>query len=448
MAAEDTGTGPPPPARHVEVVSRPAPPPSWRMPSRRQFLRAAAATAAAGPAIAAASRAALTRAAADPRAGVQDDEPFWDLVRAQYLIPADRLFLNPATLGPQPRAVVDAVLEHTRRTAETFPPHADWDGLKGAVGRLIGADPAGLVFPRNTTEAMSFVANGLELGPGDEVLTTDHEHIGGVCCWELLEARRGVKLTRLKLPVPATDAREIVALFRDAITPRTRVVSVSHVTFTNGTLLPVRALAELCAERGVICVVDGAHPPGMVRVDLAALDPIDFYASSLHKWIGAPQGTGLLWMAERWRTRLWPTLASGGWDDLSLGAHRFNHLGTLDESRLAGLAAAVDLHLAIGAERIERRNRFLRRRLHDALAAVPRVRITSPADEALVAGMVSFAVEGMDALALQRRLAERGNVRTRVISEYGFGWMRLSPHIYNTTGEVDRVARLIAEEIR
>lgn len=421
------------------------------MPDRRSFIAALPGALAATSAVLAGRSGhdpgRLAAALRSPGAGAQDDEPFWALVRAAHLIPEDRLFLNPATLGPQPRVVVDAVIEHTRRTAATYPPPTDWDGLKTRVGALIGADPAGLVFPRNTTEAMNFVANGLELGPGDEVLTTDHEHIGGVCCWELLAARRGVTLTRVPLPVPADSADEIAGRFRHAITPRTRVISISHVTFTNGTVLPVRALADLCAERGLVCVVDGAHPPGMMRVDLASLGPVDFYASSPHKWLGAPQGTGLLWMAQRWRTRLWPTLASGGWDDLALGAHRFNHLGTLDESRLAGLDAAVRFHMEIGPERIERRNRFLRRRLHAALAGVPRVRIASPTDEVLVAGMVSFSADGVDSLALQRRLAERANVRSRVIGEYDYGWMRLAPHMYNTPEEVDRVVELIREEI-
>lgn len=342
--------------------------------------------------------------------------------------------------------VVDAVMEHTRRTAETYPPATDWEALKQEVGALVSADPAGLVFPRNTTEAMNFVAQGLELSAGDEVLTTDHEHVGGLCCWQLLQARRGVSLRQLPLPVPATSSEEIVDLFRRAITPRTRVISVSHVTFTNGTLLPIREIVALCRERGIIAVVDGAHPPGMIRVDMEELGPPDFYASSPHKWLGAPQGTGLLWIREDWRERLWPTEASGGWDDLSLGAHRFNHLGTLDESRLAGLRAAVGLHGVIGPDRVEGRTRYLRRRLHESLADLPGIRIASPADDTLVAGMVSFQLSGIESLELQRRLGRAGNIRSRVVSEYDYGWMRLSPHIYNTEDELDRVVGLIERE--
>lgn len=381
-------------------------------------------------------------ALADELTTVGGGDP-WDVVRAAFMIPDDRIYLNVGTLGPQPRVVVDAVVEHTRRVAMTYPPQADWAGLKQRVGALLSADADGFVFPRNTTEAMSFVANGLELTSGDEVLTTMHEHIGGLCCWQLIAARRGVQLRQLELPVPATSADELVDVFRSALGPRTRVVSVSHVTFTNGTIMPVARIAAMCRERGIVCVVDGAHPPGMIRVDLRAIDA-DFYASSPHKWLGAPQGTGLLYMREEWRTRLWPTLASGGWDDVALGAQRFNHMGTLDESRLAGLDAAVRLHQTIGTDAIEARIRELDSMLLAALADVPRLRIVSPRDPALGVGLISFNVDGVDSLELQRRLAERGNVRTRVVSEYGYGWMRLSPHVYNTAGEIERVVSLIS----
>lgn len=366
----------------------------------------------------------------------------WDVVRAAFLIPDDRVYLNVGTLGPQPRVVVDAVIEHTRRVATTFPPATDWDALKARVGALLNGDPEGFVFPRNTTEAMNFVANGLELDAGDEVLTTLHEHIGGLCCWELIAARRGVQLRQIELPVPAASSEQLVKVFRNAITPRTRVISVSHVTFTNGTIMPVREIAALCRERGIICVIDGAHPPGMIRVDLRAIDA-DFYASSPHKWLCAPQGTGLLYVRDEWRTRLWPTLASGGWNDTALGAHRLNHLGTMDESRLAGLDAALRLHETIGTDAIEARIRELDALLLAGLAELPRVRVVSPRDPTLGVGLISFTVDGIESLELQRRLGEK-NVRTRVVSEYGYGWMRLSPHIYTSESEIHAVVEMIA----
>jgi isopenicillin-N epimerase len=385
--------------------------------------------------------------ALDERVRTVSGEELWELVRAAFLVPRDRIYLNVGTLGVQPRVVLDAVLEHTRRVALSYPPGVQWDTLKQHVAELLNGDPAGFVFPRNTTEAMNFVANGLELGAGDEVLTTTHEHIGGLCCWQLLAARRGIALRQLDVPAPATSAGDLVDLFRRALSSRTRVVSVSHVTFTNGTVMPVREIAAMCRQRGVICVVDGAHPPGMMRVDLRSIDA-DFYASSPHKWLCAPQGSGLLYLREEWRTKLWPTLASGDWNNTQLGAHRFNHLGTFDESRLAGLDAAILFQQTIGTDRIEARVRELRRRLLDGLAAIPRVRIMSPRDDALGAGMVAFSVDSIESLVLQQRLAETANVRTRVIGEYGYGWMRLSPHIYTAPGELDRVVGLIADLAR
>jgi isopenicillin-N epimerase len=379
--------------------------------------------------------------------GAPDDEAFWAVVRRQFLIPPDRIYLNNGTLGPPPAVVVDAVAEHARRVARTYPPGVAWDDLKGATAALLGGDSEGFVFPRNTTEGVSFVANGLEIGADDEIVTTDHEHIGGLEPWRLVSARRGAALRVASLPATPASPDELVDALWGAVTPATSVMAVSHVTFTTGTVLPVGELARRCADRGITLAVDGAHPPGMMRVDLGVVGG-DFYASSPHKWLLAPQGTGLLYLTEPWREALWPTLASGGWDDRTLGAHRLNHLGTFDESRLAGLLAALEFMRALGMDRVEGRVRHLRRRLHDGLVGIGGVRVVTPADEVLSAGMASFVIEGVDPLDLQAHLSRIANVRTRVISEYGYGYMRLSTHVYNRPGEIDRVLDLLDNATR
>lgn len=379
--------------------------------------------------------------------GAQDDEAFWDLVRGQFLIPQGRIYLNNGTLGPSPSVVVDAVIEHTRRVAQTFPPGVSWDDLKEALADFLGGDAEGFVFPRNTTEAMNFVANGIDLEEGDEVVSTDHEHIGGLEPWRLVTRRRRASLTIVSLPVPALSEDELLEAVWSAVTPRTRVVCVSHLTFTTGTILPIPALALRCRDAGVILAVDGAHPPGMMELDLADVAG-DFYASSPHKWLLAPQGTGLLYITEAWRERIWPTLASGGWDDLSLGAHRLNHMGTMDESRLAGLLASVEFLRAVGMERVEARVRYLRRTLEDGLRSIPGVFVATPEAEHLKAGMVSFRLNGVESASLQGHLSRTANVRTRVIGEYDYGWMRLSTHVYNSPAELERVLEILSEVAR
>ena len=375
--------------------------------------------------------------------GAPTDEPFWGLVRAQFLIPPDRIYLNNGTLGPPPHIVADAVTEHTRRVAMTYPPGVAWDDLKQSLSSLLGGDADGFVFPRNTTEAMNFVAHGIELAPGDEVLTTDHEHIGGLEPWRLVTTRQGLPLRVVALPVPALSPDELLEAVWSGVTDRTRVMCVSHLTFTTGTILPIRELADRCAERGIVLAVDGAHPPGMMRLDLGELGG-DFYASSPHKWLLAPQGTGLLYISEGWRERLWPTLASGGWDDLSLGAQRFNHMGTMDESRLAGLLAACEFFLAIGMDRVEGRVRYLQGLLQDGLASISGVSLTTPSDNNMRAAMISFQIEGVESSALQGHLSRTARIRTRVIGEYDYGWMRLSTHIYNGPDEIERVLELLS----
>lgn len=375
--------------------------------------------------------------------GAPTDEPFWGLVRAQFLIPPERIYLNNGTLGPSPHIVVDAVTEHTRRVAMTYPPGVAWDDLKQSLSSLLGGDADGFVFPRNTTEAMNFVAHGIELAPGDEVLTTDHEHIGGLEPWRLVTTRQGLPLRVVALPVPALSPDELLEAVWSGVTDRTRVMCVSHLTFTTGTILPIRELADRCAERGIVLAVDGAHPPGMMRLDLGELGG-DFYASSPHKWLLAPQGTGLLYISEGWRERLWPTLASGGWDDLSLGAQRFNHMGTMDESRLAGLLAACEFFLAIGMDRVEGRVRYLQGLLQDGLASISGVTLATPSDNNMRAAMISFQIEGVESSALQGHLSRTARIRTRVIGEYDYGWMRLSTHIYNGPDEIERVLELLS----
>lgn len=364
----------------------------------------------------------------------------WNRVRDLFMIPRDRIYLNVGTLGAQPRTVVHATEDATRRVAESLPPGVPWDAIKQKTAALIDCDPAGLVFPRNTTESMNFIANGLDYREGDHIITTNHEHIGGLSCWELVAARFRLQLTQVNIGTAPTDPEEVFARIKAAITPRTRVISISHVNFTTGFIMPVRPIVELCRQRGIISVIDGAHPPGLMAMSVRQLDP-DFYAGSPHKWLLAPQGTGLLWMREEWRTKLWPSVASGDWNKKELGAHRFNHMGTLDESRFTGLLAALEFFEIVGPSRIYARIEQLRHTMLSALADIRGIQLATP--HLYAAGMVSFKHPRISSLDLQKKLAEK-NIRTRVISEYNYGWMRLSAHVYNTVDELARVVELIA----
>jgi selenocysteine lyase/cysteine desulfurase len=376
------------------------------------------------------------------------DEEYWRLVRSQFLISPRGVYFNTGTIGASPRPVVDAVVEHLRAFETVFDARGfDGAALRRSTATLVGAPPQTLVFTRNTTESMNYVANGLDLAPGDEILMTTHEHVGGMCPWQLVARRRNLTLTQFPLPVPPRSAGQIVDAWRERITPRTRVMMISHVLFTNGLIQPLRELCALARERGIVTAVDGAHGPGLLRLDLAA-SGCDFYCASPHKWLLAPKGSGLLYIAEPWLDRLWPTIASGGWDDLSIKGERFDHKGTLNESLLVGFQAAVDFNGTIGQDRVWARCRELGERLYAGLSRINGVTLTSATDAAIRAPLVSFTLRGWTTPDLIRALWERGPVRVRHVAEYDYGWVRMSTHVYNSPEEVDRVLGIVEELAR
>jgi isopenicillin-N epimerase len=417
---------------------------------RRAFVRSAAL---AGAALAFPGAEWLDRIRADEApdplrplpASAPDDEAYWRMVRSQFLISPRGIYFNTGTVGASPRTVLDAVVRHMTAFETVFDAEGvDLEALRRSVGTLLGAPPHTLAFTRNTTEAMSWIAGGLDFRPGDEVVMTTHEHVGGMCAWQAAARRHGLVFTQFPLPVPPASDGQILDAWRHAITPRTRVLMISHVLFTNGLIQPVKALCALARERGILTAIDGAHPPGMLRVNLADLG-CDFYASSPHKWLLAPKGSGLLYVSEPWLDRLWPTIVSGGWDTLQDKALRFDRKGTVNDSLYAGFQAAVDFHNLIGPERVERRIRWLGDRLYDGLSPIAGVRLKSAGDPAIRAPMVSFTVDGWTTDDLIKALWERALVRVRHVAEYDYHWVRLSTHVYNSPDEVDRVVNLIAE---
>ncbi len=428
--------------------------------SRRVFLgRSAAAGAAAlafsRDALAFPGSQALAQPPFAPAAGDPDAAVF-AAARKRFLFSEDVTYCNTGTLGASPRDVVSVMTSHLERLERELPDwpyfQADGEPLTGyqqlvdartKIGAFINAKPEEIALVQNATMGMSFVANGLTLEAGDEIVTTDMEHSGGIGSWRLRAKRHGVIVKELPLgPASQAGPEAIVKLFADAITPRTRVMMFSHITSGQGILMPALELCALARERGVLSVVDGAQVIGQRRLDVKALG-CDAYVTSPHKWLLAPKGTGILYIRREVQARLFVTLASGRLDDDEAGAFRFMQYGTGSVPVVDGLIAALQFIQAIGIDRIERWDLMLANRLRDGLARIPAAKLVSPPDRRLMSAITTFGVTGVTGRALQDALWAK-KIRVRAQGQTVDRPVRLSAHLYVSPADIDRVLETVA----
>jgi isopenicillin-N epimerase len=294
-----------------------------------------------------------------------NEEAYWNEWRKQFLIPADEVYLNNGTVGSSPMPVLRAVFDgynDTEKMAQSDPEdypiwgYGAWNEFRDPLAEFVGCTRDELALVRNATEANSYIANGLDMKPGDEVLMTDQEHPGGEHPWNLRAKRYGIVVKKITLPKPVPNAAAVLNLFNDAITPRTRVVFFSHITTVTGVVLPAKELCALARTRGILSAVDGAHVVGMMRLNVHEMG-CDMYTSSPHKWLQAPKGSGFLYVRDEVVDRLWNTIVTAGWDEPKLRAERFQRIGSSNVPSLWGLRAAVQLANQIGMDRIEKRHR-------------------------------------------------------------------------------------------
>jgi len=296
-----------------------------------------------------------------------NEDAYWSELRKQFLIPEDEVYLNNGTVGSSPAPILRAVFDgynETEKMAQQDPEdypiwgYAAWNEFRDPLAAFVGCKRDELALLRNATEANSYIANGIDMKAGDEVLMTDQEHPGGEHPWNLRAKRYGVVVKKVTLPKPVQNAAQVLNQFNDAITPRTRVMFFSHITTATGVVLPAKELCALARSKGILSAVDGAHVIGMMRLDVHELG-CDMYSSSQHKWLLAPKGSGFLYVRDEVIDRLWNTIATEGWDDPKIRAERFQRIGSSNVPSLWGLRAAIKLADDIGMNRIERRHRQL-----------------------------------------------------------------------------------------
>lgn len=374
-------------------------------------------------------------------------EPDWGELKRQFLLQPGLVHLNAASLGACPRSVVNARQE-AELALEANPAVLGYGALveqanavRARVAAFLGCALDEIALTHNTTDGMNLVAEGCDLREGDHILTTDHEHSGGMLCWETMAKRRRAILDRVALPAAPRDEDAILSRFELALTERTKIVSVSHVTYTTGLKLPVTRLSELLRPRGCLLVVDGAQAVGSIPVNMRELG-CDAYATSGHKWLLGPKGTGMLYIRRESRERIAPLrLASGP------GAYT-GATGVPDLPALIGLGAALDWLNSLGRDAVQKRLLELRRMIVTALEGMKDVRIVSPSPESgLATPIVSLHLPNHAGATVIERLRKQHHVCVKSVGRPSID-IRLSPHVYNSSEDVDRLAEALRTEMR
>lgn len=375
-------------------------------------------------------------------------EGYWNLVAGQFPLRAGKVPMNAANLCPSPRVVSERVTELIRDedadvsnpNRSKFDPLAAESRKKVAEHLGVSADEIALV--RNTSEANNTINNGVSLKPGDEVVLWDQNHQCNNMAWDVRAARHGFTIKRVNVPTTVKNPDEIVKLFEAALTPQTKVLSITYISNTTGMKLPAKALCGMARQRGIHAHLDGAQTWGYLKLDLKDIG-CDSYGASAHKWFMGPKQVGVLYVRQDRIPEIWPSIVSVGWNKDSLSARvaskKFETLGQRDDGGVSAVGTAVDFHRVIGFENVEARTTALATALKEGLAKMNKVKMITPMDPAMSGGVVISQMPELDRpkmSALVKDLYEKYG-----IAGAATGGLRLSPHIYNTMADIDQALR-------
>jgi isopenicillin-N epimerase len=374
-------------------------------------------------------------------------------MRDLFLLRPGVVYLNHGSFGACPRPVFDRYqawqreLEAEpveflgRRSAELM------RAARGALAAFVGADPDDLVFVPNATTGLNSVVRSLRLEPGDEVLATDHEYGALDRTWTFICEKRGARYVRRLLPLPIASAEEILDAVWSGVSDRTRVLFLSHVTSTTAVVLPVAELVRRARERGIVTVIDGAHAPGQIPLDLAALGA-DFYAGNCHKWMNAPKGSAFLYARRAMQPLLEPLVVSWGWRSDRPGPSRFvdeyEWQGTRDIAAYLTVPAAIEFMHEHDWPAVQRACHDLARAGRDRINAVTRLAPLTPAGDGWFGQMATVALPPCDHEALQRRLFDEFTIEIPTFSWNGGSYLRVSIQAYNDVSDVDALVHALS----
>jgi selenocysteine lyase/cysteine desulfurase len=369
------------------------------------------------------------------------DEAFWFPIQQAYPVDRSLVNLNNGGVAPSPSVVLEAMKRQLDVTNQA-PAYTLWqlqepqrETCRKGLAAVLGCDSEEVALTRNASESLENLQYGIELKRGDEVLCCDQDYPRMITTFKQRERRDGIVLRTFSIPVPCEDMAKVVAAYEERMTDRTRLVLVSHVIFMTGAIQPVKEIVAAARRRGIPTIVDGAHAFAHVPFRVSDL-ACDNYASSLHKWLSAPIGTGLLYVKRERIKNFWPLMAAPV--ELDADIRKFEEIGTHPAANTLAIAEALGFYAGIGAERKFARLVYLRDRWAGRLAAHDRVRLHTNLAPGFAGAFATVGIEGITSSDLVAHLFTKHRIFTVGITHPQFTGLRISPNVYTTVDEVDR----------
>ena len=410
---------------------------------RRSFLKSLGAASAAGflnPATLRAVERATARIASLPLEDVAADESYWRDVQQAFTVSRSLIDLNNGFTCPSPKVVTDSLIDYIWQQEESpsyvvarlLPPRVET--VRQALARLFGCDPEEIAIVRNTSEAMEILLLGLDLKSGDEVVTTTQDYGRMRTTLDQRRRREGIDIKYITIPVPARTDEEMIEAFRRAVSAKTRMILMSHQINLTGQIVPVKAVCEIARERGIPVMVDGAH--SFAQFDFKRDDlGCDYFGTSLHKWLLAPKGTGMLYVRREKIEGLWPMMAAP--ESMNADIRKFEEIGTHSLAPYLAIGEAIAFHNSIGGKRKEARLRYLKDYWAKKLMELPNVRLHTSLDPKMSCAIGNIEIVGIPPRALADHLWNKHHIIVAPIEHEEYQGIRVTPNVYTTRDELD-----------
>lgn len=376
------------------------------------------------------------------------DEDYWATIQQAFSVTRGIINLNNGGVSPSPRMVTEAFVRYTWQQ-EDATAYTMWqilepqsETVRTGLAEVFGCDAEEIAITRNASESLEILLMGIDLKAGDEILTTTQDYPRMLTTLKQRELREGLKVNLIKIPIAPENVDDIAAAFEGAVTPKTKLILVSHQINLTGQILPVKKICDMARSKGIETIVDGAH--AFAQFDFKRDDlGCDYYGTSLHKWIYAPKGTGMLYVKKDKIAKVWALMASE--DKNRNDIRKFEEIGTHSAAMRLAIGEAILFHNAIGGKRKEERLRYLSRYWMNKLKDLPKVGFNTSFDPKQSCAIANFKIDGIDPVALGGYLMSKHKIFTTPIVFPEFNGIRITPNVYTTLWELDRFCNVVAD---